>query len=131
MKSLTSLKSAFVITLLAVGSADMATAQSQGASRLAELAGAEGCEFPETPNIPEADSVTMEQMVAAQGAIQSYMEESNELLECLDEITGDEDLPDEDRQIVIEGYNTEVETQESLAELWNVQRTRFLEMQQQ
>jgi len=32
---------------------------------------------------------------------------------------------------VIEGYNTEVETQESLAELWNVQRTRFLEMQQQ
>jgi len=131
MKSLTSLKFASFIALLAVGSADMAAAQSQGASRFAELAGAEGCEFPETPNIPEADSVTMEQMVAAQGAIQSYMEESNELLECLDEITSDEDLPDEDRQIVVEGYNTEVETQESLAESWNVQRTRFLELQQQ
>ena len=87
----------------------MAAAQSQGASRVAELAGAEGCEFPETPNIPEADSVTMEQMVAAQGAIQSYMEKSNELLGCLDEIASDEDLPDEDRQIMVEGYNAEVE----------------------
>ena len=131
MNSLTSLKLASFITLLAVGYAGMAAAQSQGASRLAELADAEGCEFPEMPNVPEADSATMEQMVATQGAIQTYIEESNELLECLDEITGDEDLPDEDRQIAIEGYNAEVATQETLAERWNVQRTRFLEMQQQ
>ena len=131
MNSLTSLKLASFITLLAVGYAGMAAAQSQGASRLAELADAEGCEFPEMPNVPEADSATMEQMVATQGAIQTYIEESNELLECLDEITGDEDLPDEDREIAIEGYNAEVETQETLAERWNVQRTRFLEMQQQ
>ena len=131
MNSLTSLKLVSFITLLAVGYAGTAAAQSPDASRLVELANAERCEFPEVPNVPEADSTTMEQMVAAQGAIQTYIEESNELLECLDEITGDEDLPDEDRQIAIEGYNAEVATQETLAERWNVQRTRFLEMQQQ
>ena len=131
MNSLTSLKIASFITLLAVGYAGMAAAQSQGSARLAELADAESCEFPEMPNVPEADSATMEQMVVTQGAIQTYIEESNEFLECLDEITGDEDLPDEDRQIALDGYNAEVETQETLAERWNVQRTRFLEMQQQ
>ena len=131
MKSLTSLKLVPFITLLAVGYAGTAAAQSQDASRLAALADAEGCEFPEIPNIPEADSATMEQMVATQGAIQAYIEESNELLGCLDEITGDEDLPAEDRQIALDCYNAEVASQETLAEAWNVQRTGFLEMQQQ
>ncbi len=131
MNSLTSLKLVSFITLLAVGYAGTAAAQSPDASRLAELANAERCEFPEVPNVPEADSATMEQMVAAQGAIQTYMEESNELLECLEGITEDEDLPDEERQIVLAGYNAEVGAQEALAEHWNVQRTRFMEMQQQ
>jgi hypothetical protein len=130
MKSFTSLKLAPFITLLAVGCAGIVSAQSQGPSpRLAQLADAEGCEFPEAPSVPEADTVTMEQMVAAQGAIQAYIEESNELLECLDGIAGDDDLTDDDQQIAIEGYNIEVAAQESLAERWNVQRTRFLEMQ--
>jgi len=126
-----SLKLTSVITLLAVGYVGIAAAQSPDAARLSELANAEGCEFPEAPSIPEADSATMEQMVATQGAIQTYLEASNELLDCLDGIAENEDLPDEDRQIAIDGYNVEVETQESLAETWNVERTRFLEMQQQ
>ena len=131
MNSLTSLKLVSFITLLAFGYTGTAAAQSPDASRLAELANAERCEFPEVPNVPEANSATMEQMVAAQGAIQTYMEESNELLECLEGITEDEDLPDEERQIVLAGYNAEVGAQEALAEHWNVQRTRFMEMQQQ
>jgi hypothetical protein len=130
MKSLTSLKLASFITLLAVGYAGTAMAQAPNAARLAELSDAEGCVSPEMPNIPQADSATMEQMVATQGAIQSYIEVSNELLDCLDGIAEDEDLSDEDREIAIEGYNAEVEDQEALAERWNVQRTRFLEMQQ-
>jgi hypothetical protein len=129
MKSNTSLKLASLIALLTVGYAGMIAAQSQGPSRLTDLADTEGCEFPDTPNVPEADTVTMEQMVAAQGAIQAYIEESNELLECLDGIAGDDDLTDEDQQIAIEGYNIEVAAQEALAERWNVQRTLFLEMQ--
>ncbi len=130
MKPFTSLKLAPFITLLAVGCAGIVSAQSQGPSpRLAQLADAEGCEFPEAPSVPEADTVTMEQMVAAQGAIQAYIAESNELLECLDEVTQDNDLTDEDREIAIDGYNLEVTAQEALADRWNVQRTRFMEMQ--
>lgn len=72
----------------------------------------------------------MEQMVATQGAIQAYIEASNTLLACLEGISGNEELPVEDRQLALEAYNAEVENQEAAAENWNVQRTRFLEMQQ-
>ena len=117
---------------MALGYTGTVSAQSQDTSRLADLADARGCDFPEEmPSIPEADGATMDQMVATQSAIQTYMEESNELLECLEGIADDEELPDEDRQMAIEGYNAEVATQEALAERWNVQRTRFLEAQQQ
>ncbi|HEY5623121.1 MAG TPA: hypothetical protein VIV14_05125 [Gammaproteobacteria bacterium] len=127
----TLLKTAFFITLLAFGYAGVAAAQSSNDTRLAALADEEGCEFPELPTVPEAEGATMEQMVATQGAIQDYMTVSNELLECLEGITNNEDLPEEDRQLAIEGYNAEVDAQESLAARWNEERTRFLEMQQQ
>jgi len=130
MKSIVILKNASLITLLAVGYASFAVAQTQQDPRLAQLADAEGCIFPETPNIPQADGATMEQMVATQGAIQTYIEDSNSVLECLEGITGNEDLPDEDRQLALDAYNAEVTNQETLAENWNVERTRFLEMQQ-
>ena len=73
----------------------------------------------------------MEQMVEAQGAIQTYMTASNELLACLEGISGNMELTEEDRQLARAAYNSEITNQETLAENWNVQRTRFLEMQQQ
>ena len=131
MKSITSPKYASLITLLAFGCVSLAVAQTPQDPRLAQLADDEGCVFPEMPNIPNAADATMEQMVATQGAVQTYLEESNALLECLDRIRGNEDLPTEDRQLALDGYNAEVTNQETLAENWNDQRTRFLEMQQQ
>jgi hypothetical protein len=131
MKSMMPLKHASMITLLAVGYVGMAAAQSQQNPRLAQLADAAGCTFPQLPTIPAADGATMEQMVAAQGAIQEYLGASGELLACLEGITGNMELSEEDRQLALEAYNTEVANQEELAENWNVQRTRFLEMQQQ
>ena len=131
MKFMVTFKHASLITLLAFGYASLAAAQTQQDPRLAQLADAEGCIFPETPSIPQADGATMEQMVATQGAIQAYIEDSNSVLECLEGITGNEDLADEDRQLALDAYNAEVTNQETLAEDWNVERTRFLEMQQQ
>jgi hypothetical protein len=131
MKSITFAKHASLVTLLAFGCAGLAAAQSQQDRRLAQLADAEGCVYPEVPDIPDAADATMEQMVATAGAVQAYIEESNTLLECLDGIEKNEDLPAEDRQLARDGYNAEVTNQETLAESWNVQRTRFLEMQQQ
>jgi hypothetical protein len=130
MTSISTPKHLLLVTFLALGFVDLAAAQSQQDPRLAQLADAEGCEFPEIPSIPNAESATMEQMVATQGAIQAYIEASNMLLECLEGISGNEELPVEDRQLALGAYNAEVENQETAAESWNVQRTRFLEMQQ-
>ena len=91
---------------------------------------AAGCEFPDAPEIPNADGATMEQMVATQGAIQAYIESSNVLLACLEGVTGNMELSEEDRQLALDAYNAEVANQEALAEEWNVQRTAFLEAQQ-
>jgi hypothetical protein len=131
MKLMTSLKHASMISLLAVGCASVATAQTQQDPRLAQLADAAGCEFPEVPTIPAAEGATMEQMVATQGAIQAYMGESEVLLACLGGIAQNAELTEEDRQLALDAYNAEVTHQETLAENWNVQRTAFLEMQEQ
>jgi len=131
MKLITHLKLTSLSALLALSFAGTAAAQSDEAARLAELTEAEGCEFPDVPEIPAAAGATMEQMVGAQGAIQEYITESNELLDCLTEITDNEELPAEDRQVAINAYNAEVSSQEELAARWNDVRTAFLEMQQQ
>ena len=125
-----SAKQMILISFLALTYAGTAAAQTQRDPRLAQLADAEGCEFPEMPAIPNAEGATMEQMVATQGAIQAYIEASNSLLDCLQGISDNEALAVEDRQLAIDAYNTAVANQEKAAEDWNVQRTRFLEMQQ-
>ena len=130
MKSITSPKHVSIIMLLAFGFASLAGAQSQQNPRLAQVADAEGCVFPAMPSIPSAESATMEQMVQTQGAVQTYIAESNAVLECLEGIAQNQDLAEEDRQLALDAYNAEVTNQETLAETWNVQRTRFLEMQQ-
>lgn len=119
-----------LLTFLAFGFVGVAAAQSQQDPRLVEIADDAGCEFPEAPSIPNAEGATMEQMVATQGAVQAYLEASNELLACLEGISQNESLSDEDRELALATYNAEVANQENAAEAWNVQRTRFLEMQQ-
>lgn len=134
MNSMTLSKRVSMITLLAVAWIGVAAAQSPQDPRLVrlvELADDAGCTFPQPPSIPAAEGATMEQMVETQGAIQTYMDASNELLACLEGISGDMDLSEEDRDLALAAYNSEVSNQETLAENWNVQRTRFLEMQQQ
>lgn len=104
--------------------ADEPTAAQQ---HLAELAA--DCEFPTQPSIPNATDATMETMVDAQNRVKAYMDESTELLACLNEIVEDDDLPDEDRELALTAYNNEVADQEALADRWNTQREQFLSQQ--
>jgi tetratricopeptide (TPR) repeat protein len=106
------------------GAVEEASADEQ---RLAELA--EDCVFQSQPTIPDADSAVMEDMVATQGSVVAYMEASNTLLECLEEIAEDDDVEEDDQELAVDAYNTEVETQEALAEEWNTQRQLFLSLQ--
>ena len=71
----------------------------------------------------------MDDMVQGQGDVVSYMEESNELLECLDDLADDRDLEDDDRELIIAAYNSAVEDQEDVAERFNTQRELFLSRQ--
>lgn len=95
--------------------------------RLAELAAQ--CGISAQPNIPDANSTTMEAMVEAQGLVQTYLAESTEALECLEEISEDDDAAVDDRALAIALYNNEVSAQEALAERWNTQRELFLSQQ--
>jgi cyclophilin family peptidyl-prolyl cis-trans isomerase/cell fate (sporulation/competence/biofilm development) regulator YlbF (YheA/YmcA/DUF963 family) len=104
----------------------VAEARSAEQQRLEELA--EDCVFPTTPVIPDGNVATMEQMVQTQGSVVAYMEESNELLECLDDLADDDDLEDDDRELAIAGYNSAVADQEDVAERFNTQRTLFLSL---
>jgi len=99
--------------------------RSAAQQRLAELAG--DCEFPTEPTIPDANVATMEQMVATQDDIKTYMEQSNELLECLDDLA--DDLEDDDRDMIIAAYNDTVDGQQTVAESFNAQRVLFLSLQ--
>ncbi len=99
--------------------------RSAAQQRLAELAG--DCEFPTEPTIPDANVATMEQMVAGQDDIKTYMEQSNELLECLDDLA--DDLEDDDRDMIIAAYNDTVDGQQTVAESFNAQRVLFLSLQ--
>lgn len=105
-----------------------AEARAAAAARLAEIAA--DCEFPSLPVVPDARNTTMEAMVAAQGEVQSYIEVSEELLLCLEEIVEDDDFVEEDQRLAIGAYNDAVQRQEDLAERWNTQRELFLESQE-
>ncbi len=104
-----------------------AEGRSEEELRLAELAG--DCVNPAEPTIPDANVATMAQMVESQGGVRTYMEESNEYLECLSEFVDDDDLEDDDHELLVSTYNSAVEDQEAVAERFNTQRTLFLSLQ--
>ena len=105
----------------------VAEARSPEQQRVDELTG--DCVFPTTPTIPDGNVATMDDMVQGQGDVVSYMEESNELLECLDDLADDRDLEDDDRELIIAAYNSAVEDQEDVAQSFNTQRELFLSLQ--
>jgi len=104
-----------------------AAARTEEQLRIGQLAA--DCEFPTAPLIPDARNTTMDAMIEAQTNIQTFIEISDELLECLEEIVDDDDLLDDDRQLANATYNRAVQEQEDLAGRWNEQRETFMESQ--
>ena len=105
----------------------VAEARSPEQQRVDELVG--DCVFPTNPTIPDGNVATMDDMVQGQGDVVSYMEESNELLECLDDLADDRDLEDDDRELVIAAYNSAVEDQAKVAQSVKPQGHMFLSLQ--
>jgi hypothetical protein len=87
------------------------------------------CDSPQVVEIPDGATSTLEQMLAAQSAVKTYLEEMNAYLDCLNgEIDAlDEETPEETRGLMIERYNNGVTEMETVAANFNTQRVAYQE----
>jgi hypothetical protein len=81
------------------------------------------CETPAMISIPDGKTATMEQLLAAQGQVKTYMAAMNEYLACIDgeaEAKG-EDAPEQYQAMMATRHNTAVSEMESVAAAFNDQ----------
>ncbi len=79
------------------------------------------CPLPTKPGIPNGRTSSEAEMIAAQREMQAYMDDSNQVLECLKQLEAGwgEETSDEQRAIVVLFHNKVVEEMESIADLFN------------
>lgn len=87
------------------------------------------CETPSMVEIPDGETATMEEMVAAQEAVQGYVASMEDYLACVDEEleAAGEDAPDEYKSLMISRHNNAVSEMEAVAEAFNQQIQAFRE----
>jgi hypothetical protein len=81
------------------------------------------CDNPKMVAIPEGDGVTMDQLLAAQATVKTYMSAMNEYLACLDnemDAQGD-DAPAQFKSLMVTRHNAAVTEMESIAAAFNKQ----------
>jgi hypothetical protein len=81
------------------------------------------CEAPAVPAVPDGKTSTMEQLLAAQGQIKSYMASMQEYLACIDMEADAKgaDAPAEYKAMMVDRHNTAVTEMEQLAAAFNEQ----------
>jgi hypothetical protein len=85
------------------------------------------CETPAMIPIPDGKSATMEQLLAAQAQVKTYMTAMNDYLACIDgeaEAKG-EDAPEQFKAMMVTRHNTAVTEMESVAAAFNDQVKAF------
>ena len=88
---------------------------------------ASACETPAMISIPDGKSATMEQLLAAQAQVKTYMAAMNEYLACIDgeAAAKGEDAPDQYQAMMATRHNTAVSEMESVAGAFNDQVKAF------
>lgn len=84
---------------------------------------AAACENPKVVSIPDGKTATMEQLLAAQGEVKSYMAAMQTYLDCLNkelEAQGEE-APTEFKSLMVTRHNTGVTEMEGVAAAFNDQ----------
>lgn len=85
--------------------------------------GAFACDNPSLVVLPSGDSVALQQLLAAQKQVKSYMAAMNEYLACLDKdlkAQGD-DAPDQFKSLMVTRHNAAVNEMEAIASAFNKQ----------
>jgi hypothetical protein len=88
---------------------------------------AAACETPSMIPIPDGKTATMEQLLAAQGDVKTYMAAMNDYLACIDseaEAKG-EDAPEQYQAMMATRHNAAVTEMESVAAAFNDQVKAF------
>jgi hypothetical protein len=81
------------------------------------------CEAPAVPAVPDGKTATMEQLLAAQGQVKSYMTSMQEYLACIDMEADAKgaDAPAEYKAMMVDRHNTAVTEMEQIAAAFNDQ----------
>lgn len=96
------------------------TAEAENLASSQELA-ASGCSAPKVPEIPDGESASMDDMLAAQTAVRTFMSESNTYLKCVDAASEAEDIEKEQKAALVHEHNTTVGLMEVIAQRFNDQ----------
>jgi len=85
------------------------------------------CDYPALVAVPDGVKATIDQMVAAQASVKSYMENMDTYLNCVNQeldAAGD-DAPDEFKAIMVGRHNAAVAEMEAIAASFNDQIAAF------
>ena len=85
------------------------------------------CDYPALVAVPDGASSTLEQMVAAQESVKTYMASMDSYLNCVNaelEAAGD-DAPEEFKTIMVSRHNAAVTEMEAIAASFNEQLGEF------
>jgi len=87
------------------------------------------CDYPPLVAVPEGASATIDEMVAAQQSVRTYMDAMDAYLDCVnDELqTAGDDAPEEFKAIMVSRHNAAVEEMEMVATSFNDQIAAFRE----
>ena len=88
------------------------------------------CDNPPLVVVPDGETATMEELVAVQSEIQTYMAGMEEYIGCVDaelEDAGGEDSPELYQSLMVLRHNQGVEEMELIAEAFNEQVRAFRE----
>lgn len=92
---------------------------------LAQLAG--HCLVDERPELPDGGTATLDQMITAQERVRDFMARSEESIDCLDEVSKEGELTDDQRSLIIRAHNDTVDVMEEIAGTFNAQIGIFRE----
>ena len=84
-------------------------------------AAASDCTAPEVPEIPDGATAAMDDMLAAQAAVRTFMSDSETYLKCVDAAAESDELTDEQRAALVHEHNTTVGLMEVIAQRFNDQ----------
>ena len=85
------------------------------------------CDRPDSVNIPDGASASLDQMIEAQNGVRGYVSSMEEYLECMDEMIEDAD-EETDADTVnnwINQYNSGVDEMEATAQRFNEERAAY------